>query len=254
MKLKLIILLFFNLLIGEVRAQGYLGSNLYGTVEVLHPLIGVPALQLGLGIPFKRFYSLELQLNYQSQQINIMNNLAYVNAQNYYASEEYYAGKVRLKGTGVRISIKNFKKASAKAAPVGWYMSYSFEFWKGNIDSKLNIKSDGKYDGSTGQFVYKVTPLPFIATIKSAAFMLTPGRSFMFSKRFFLDIALDIGFRSTISDDLYMTKGDGRFYTEKYIFENRINEKYLWRFNWGVFESGITKAVYEPIVKIGYLF
>lgn len=254
--MKKIILLFilFSLFSKGLHSQGYLGSKFYTTIELLHPITGNIDIQVAGGMPINRFYALELQLQFRSESSNILGAYPVKNGYPTQYFQEYIVGKARLNGVGARLTFRNFKKASLKAAPIGWYINYSLAFWRGSIIDSVLYKSDLHYDRSLSSFIESSNSVPLNTSFSTISFIFTPGKSFKISRSFFIDMGIDVGIRiyQITNDDWKFTST--LLYPENSFFKNNINSRYMYKRTKLGFYSGRAELIYEPQIKLGILF
>lgn len=254
--MKKIILLFIliSLFSKSLHSQGYLGSKFYTTIELLHPITGNIDIQVAGGMPINRFHALELQLQFLSVSSKILGAYPVSTPNQGGQYQEYKAGKVRLNGVGARLTYRNFKQASLKAAPIGWYINYSLSFWKGNINDSILYKSNLHYDGLLKGFVENTNSAPLNTSLSTMSIIFTPGKTFKISGSFFIDMGIDVGVRVYQVTDLDWKFNYKFLYPENSFFQNNINSIYMYKRTRNWFHTGQAELIYEPQIKFGIIF
>jgi hypothetical protein len=248
---------FFLILICScytMKAQGYLGKRNYLSVEALHPATAIPDLKISYGILFHRFYALDFQarLFYARKDLYTWYTVRFINFKN--GHNEYKAGQANIYGTGFRFSFRNFGKASYKAAPVGWYISYAAELMPLFVKSSITLESsdgsfskEGNFNSHSNQDVFSAR-----ATIVSA--LITGGKCIRLNTSIFIDMGIEMGARYYFLNEEKWSRVENPLYFIESPFMNRINSWYMYKDRRVNSVNGKAELIYEPFIKIGYVF
>lgn len=252
--MKLILSCIFILMASFcAMSQGYLSKKRYVSTETLHPIAEATNINISAATLFNRFYAFELQLGYHLQHFKLYNYYqislpGFVNGRN-----EYLMGKVKCEGMSTRLTFRNFKMASIKAAPVGWYTNYSIEFMRLNFKGPLETQNATGYN-SYGNFNINKGQIQFDQSISFYSFRIAAGKSILLNSKFFIDLGIEVGIRSYQLDDSKWKYQEHGIYPIDPLFQNKINRYYLYRDNKEYVKNNYLDLIYEPIIKIGYLF
>jgi hypothetical protein len=252
MRIRLIILIAL-LLSKAGYAQGYLGYKQYVSMEILHPACGIKDFQVSYGLLFNRFYAIDMQLSYTPVNMDLYSRFIYIK-NNALALDEYHMGKVRVDGIGAKLGFRTFKKASYKAAPIGWYMNYAIKYIYGALHNEVVSKSGEGFDPVTGSFIVNSSPFKLQRGISIYSFLVTPGKTMRLFGAYFLDLGLDIGLRVYGMDDKQWTLGSQKIYNIEPLFKNNINRWYQYKEEHESLSNLKSEFIYEPFLKVGYLF
>lgn len=247
-KLYLLALLIANSF--SASAQGYLGKNAYVSADIIHPFLGPLDIRLNGGILFKRFYALDLQFNHISRNIDVYSNYRYIFA-GQGMSNEYYAGKLRMSGNGVRLAFRSFTRPGYKAAPIGWYINYAIDYMQ--LSFKGDITTEKPQGTTYNDFSVNRQITPMDARMTLYSFLISPGKTIRLSTFVYLDIGIDLGLR-LYKDKANVWTGTEDRYTYEALFTNKINTLYQNKNHGGNLNAFIPETIYEPVIKIGYIF